>query len=107
MERALFWAAALMLNVKAICPVSVNVLTPMPTGNVMSAAPVDMDYRRSKRWGGYDTDIDGVFDRCDGGRRRRLPSGDANRLWAGRLGEGGSEGDRTRYSLSIEVEMKV
>ena len=34
----------LMLSVKVICPVSVNVRTPMPTANVTSAAPVEMDY---------------------------------------------------------------
>ena len=40
-----------MLSVKAIYPVSVNAPTPMPTTNVTSAAPVEMDYWRSKRRG--------------------------------------------------------
>ena len=56
---------------------------------------------------GCDTDVDGVFGRRDGGGSRRLASGDARRLRAGCLGEGGSEGDRTRPSLSIDVDMKV
>ena len=75
---------------KAICSVSVNVPTPMPTATVMSVAPVEMDYWRSKRRGtvpaglrGCDTDVDGVFDRCDGGESRRLASGDARRLQPG------------------------
>ena len=51
--------------------------------------------------------FDGVFGRRDGRGSRRLASGDARRLRAGCLGEGGSEGDRTRPSLSIDVDMKV
>ena len=43
-ERALFWASALMLSVKAICPVRMNVPTPVPTANVTSTTPVEMDY---------------------------------------------------------------
>ena len=56
---------------------------------------------------GCDTDVDGVFSCRDGGGSRRLASGDASRLRAGCLGEGGREGDRTRPSLSIDVHMKV
>ena len=56
---------------------------------------------------GCDTDVDGVFGRRDGGGSRRLAFGDARRVRAGCLGEGGSEGDRTRLSLSIDVDMKV
>ena len=40
-----------MLSVKAIYPVSVNAPNPMPTANVMSAMPIEMDYRRLKRRG--------------------------------------------------------
>ena len=40
-----------MLSVKVICRVSVNVPTLMPTANVTSDAPVEMDYWRSKRRG--------------------------------------------------------
>ena len=56
---------------------------------------------------GCDTDVDGVFGRRDGGGSRRLAFGGARRLRAGCLGEGGSEGDRTRPSLYIDVDMKV
>ena len=55
---------------------------------------------------GYDTDVDGVFGRRDGGGLRRLASGDARRLRVGCLGEGGGEGDRTQPSLSMDVDMK-
>ena len=54
-----------------------------------------------------DTDVDGVFGRRDGAGSRRLAYGDARRLRVGCLGEGGGEGDRTRPSLSIDVDMKV
>ena len=50
---------------------------------------------------GCDTNVDGVFGRRDGGGSRRLASGDARRLRAGCLGEGGGEGDRTRPSLPL------
>ena len=56
---------------------------------------------------GCDTNVDGVFGRRDGGASRRSASGDARGLRAGCLGEGGGEGDRTRPSLSIDVDMKV
>ena len=46
-----FGASALMLRVKAICPASVNVPSPMLTAKVTSAVLVEMDYRRSKRRG--------------------------------------------------------
>ena len=56
---------------------------------------------------GCDTDVDGVFGRRDGTGLRGLACGDARRLREGYLGEGGGEGDRTRPSLSIDVDMKV
>ena len=56
---------------------------------------------------GCDTDVDGVFGRRDGGGSHRLAPGDARRLRAGCLGEGGGEGDRMWPSLSIDVDMKV
>ena len=55
---------------------------------------------------GCDTDVDGVFGCRDGGGSRRLASGDARRLRAGCLGEGGGEGGRSQPSLSIDVDMK-
>ena len=65
--------------------------TPVPTANVMSAALVEMDYWRLKRRGTMpaglprvcDTDVDGVFDRRDGGGSRCLASSDARRLQPG------------------------
>ena len=64
---------------------------PMQTANVTSAAPVEMDYKRSKRRGTVPaglphvvvTNVDGVFDRRDGRGSRRLAFGDARRLTPG------------------------
>ena len=68
-----------------------------PFGIHVGKPPVDEASR------GHDTDVDGVFNNRDGGGSCRL----AMRGDYSRLEEAGSEGDRTRDSLSIDVDMKV
>ena len=80
------------------------------------AAPAHMNYGWSKWMGdrdsrcalcGQDTNIDGVVACYDGGGSHRLASGGAMKLKPGGLGDGGGESDRTRCSLSIDVDMRV
>ena len=57
---------------------------------------------------GCKTDVEGVLDYNENNGRGAccLASGDAMRLWLGQLGDGGREGDRTWYFVSIDVDMR-